>query len=142
VLVTIAIKKKGIGNMTTDEFESGDTEYQEPTSKQAYEIDTTTQVYLQQCVKEGFALLAKEEKAKIVKLPAAKKDPAQELNQKLTADQTNPYVQARINVLLEINLMFKKEVLRMEAEGDTDNRKYQEFVRMVREEGDKLSNNP
>ena len=127
--------------MTTDD--AGELPYKNFTAKQPYEIDTTTQEYLRQCVKEGLEILAKEEKAKIVKLPAAvKKNPVKELKQKLTADQTNPYIQARINVLLEINLMFKKEVLAMEASGDTDNRKYQEFVRMVREEGDKLSNTP
>jgi thiamine pyrophosphate-dependent acetolactate synthase large subunit-like protein len=138
--------------MTLDD--SDELPYKNFTAKQPFEIDTTTQEYLRQCVKEGFEILAKEEKAKIIPLsvdPNAlrkrveaelkKQDPSKELKQKLTADQTNPYVQARINVLLDINAMFKKEVLAMEASGDTDNRKYQEFIRMVREEGDKLSNN-
>lgn len=112
-----------------------------PVKKEPYEIDTTTQAYLQQCVKEGFEILAKEEKTTVaVKAKRkSKSDPGEVLKKKLTADTSNPYEKARIKVLIDMSPMAKAEIIAMEASGNKDHYRYKEFVRMIIEEAEKNS---
>ena len=51
----------------------------------------------------------------------------------------NPYVAARPLVLQELSPLKRREVLDMEANHDTDNRFYDEFVKLVCLKGDELS---
>jgi hypothetical protein len=112
-----------------------------PVKKEPYEIDTTTQAYLRQCVKEGFEILAKEEKSTVATKAKRKpkSDPGEVLKKKLTADTSNPYEAARIKVLLDLSSMAKAEIVEMEASGNKDHYRYKEFIRMIIEEAEKNS---
>lgn len=92
---------------------------------------TPTQPTFAQLVAEGDALIEKESKK-------SKKEssPPSETNKPTSL---NPYAVAREKVLAKMDEWHKKEILRMEAEGNKDNRFYDEFVRKVRELGDTLS---
>lgn len=89
-------------------------------------------------VKEGMEILAREEKEKIIPLPVApKKDPGEELKEKLTADTSNPYEKARIKILSDMSPMAKKEIAELETSGNKDHYRYKEFVRMIITEAEK-----
>lgn len=51
----------------------------------------------------------------------------------------NPYLLAREKVMAGLPDWRRTEVLGMEARGDLDNSHYYQFVKMVAEEGDKLT---
>ena len=51
----------------------------------------------------------------------------------------NPYIQARCKVLTEMSAFRRQEIEEMESTGNIYNRIYAEFVKMVTDMGDKLS---
>lgn len=61
------------------------------------------------------------------------------LENALGAMSKNPYIRARLKVLHNLPAWRKAEIERMEKTGDTQNKYYQEFVKMVTDMGDSLS---
>ena len=94
-----------------------------------------------EAVKEGFEILAKEEKPKtkqvIAPVAKPKNDPKTELKKILTTDQPNPYAKARISVLMDMSPASRNEIVDMEASGNIDHYRYKEFIRRQIEEAEK-----
>lgn len=82
-------------------------------------------------IKEGEKLLAEDKKE------SPKKSSKKET---LPPTSTNPYLQARHNVLAKYPQWRREEVARLEKEGDINNRHYDDFIRDVAAEGDRLTN--
>lgn len=91
-------------------------------------LKPTTKVQsLADAIKEGNELLENETKQPI-QCPKNK-----------SVSNSNPYYQARLNILEKYPQWRQQEILTMEKNNNLDNRMYNEFVQEVAEEGDKLS---
>jgi hypothetical protein len=90
-------------------------------------------------VAEGERLLALEEKAKKpeVKVVAEAVDESERLDSVMASKSTNPYVQARAEVLKKLSPSLRKKIEDMEKSGDRDNTIYKDFCSKVSEYADK-----
>lgn len=86
---------------------------------------------LAQAIAEGNALLANEAKTPVKPTGCKPSIPV--------VTNKNPYIQARTNVLNAMTDFNRNEILTMEKEKNTINRWYDDFVRKVATEGDRLS---
>lgn len=92
---------------------------------------------MHQLVLEGDRLLAEEATTlKMSPSPVVKKA----IQTAIDSGVKNPYVQAREQVLKEMDAARRKEILAMESSEQINNRHYEEFLSAVRKLGDKLSN--
>jgi len=87
---------------------------------------------------EGQKLLIAEEtpKAPVVTPPV---DDKKKLDTALATVSPNPYIRARVKILNGMAESRRKLIEKLEQTGDTNNRTYDEFVRLVAEQGDKFS---
>ena len=83
---------------------------------------------------EGKVLLEREE------TNPQKKFVSKTLEDTLGQNSKNPYIRARIQVLKDLDPMRRREIAEMEVNGNTDNFRYNDFVKMVRTLGDRFSN--
>jgi hypothetical protein len=87
---------------------------------------------------EGMKLLEAEERA--IKKPKVRNTNEQtKLDTVLGMISKNPYIRARHMILEKMSLARKKELEDMEKSGNTDNKKYQDFIKEVAKLGDSLS---
>ena len=61
-------------------------------------------------------------------------------NRRKQVNKNNPYLLARVQVLNELPVWRRNEVMRMEENNDIDNHHYAQFIKMIAERGDILSN--
>jgi len=90
--------------------------------------------------KEGHSLLEQEALSKCKKM--VPENPTMVLEQALGTISKNPYIRARTQVLKDLTADRRNSILKLESEGQIDDRRYTEFVKMVAILGDKFSNNP
>jgi delta 1-pyrroline-5-carboxylate dehydrogenase len=91
-------------------------------------LPVTTPVSISQLVAEGDAILKKEAEESVKKMSS-----------EADISSKNPYVRARIAILKRMPEWKRSEIATMEKEGKLDNRVYEEFVKLIATEGDKLS---
>lgn len=89
---------------------------------------TSTEPNVMDLVKEGDKLLADEAKQQTKEIQKAAS----------TKTKNNPYFQASLNVLERYPAWRRNEILEMEKSGNKSNRLYEDYVKIVVDEGDKL----
>lgn len=114
----------------------------DPSRKNLKPVDPnlTFEQYLNQCLKEGEALLAAEEKAK----PSVKKPTAQSkkvLDDALGKMSDNPYIRARTQILTKMKPEARSVIEKMEKGTLPKDSRYDEFCKEIGKLGDKLSSN-
>jgi len=87
---------------------------------------------------EGMELLEKEQ-VPITKVVPEIHSSKKELENALGAKSNNPYIKARVQVLKDLPEWRRNEVLKMETNGNIDNKHYAAFVDMVAILGDTFS---
>lgn len=84
-------------------------------------------------IEEGDQLLKQEAKAKAPKTAKRSAKP------KEVETSNNPYRQARLTILSEMDSEKRNLIERLEKEGKTDSYQYKDFVSQIQKLGDKLS---
>lgn len=92
----------------------------------------TREETLDELIAAGNRLLEKD-------IASAKVSPKSSSPPKLDLDAKNPYLRARTTVLMDMSDQRRKRLLEMEAEKNTNNPVYDEFVRLVIKLGDQFS---
>jgi hypothetical protein len=92
-------------------------------------VQSDGQSYLN-AVKEGMEILKREEKSSKGSTIVPKTPPTSSTN-------NNPYKAAKTAVLAEMSQMEQQEIANMEAAGNTDHYRYNDFVRRIIEEAEK-----
>ena len=85
---------------------------------------------------EGFILLRAEAKEKSKPEPFAQKPEL--LETKLGSMSDNAFMRARVQILTKMSDFCRKEIKRMEKEGNTENRVYNEFAHNCRVLGEQF----
>ncbi len=82
--------------------------------------------------KQGHAILAKEAKETPIEIvkPCQKQKPIAIIPKE--QEHTNPYIRAHIEVLASMSKFNRDEIIKMEKEGNIENRFYEEFAKQVR----------
>lgn len=96
---------------------------------------TPRQIVLQAII-EGYRILdmeaAYEAQQKIKGKPEPKAQKPELLETKLGSMSPNPFVRARVQILNKMSDFHRNEIERMEKDGNTDNRVYNEFAHQCR----------
>lgn len=96
--------------------------------------NTERNALMKELAAEGMKILAEEEKSTSNPCGERKK-----LTEALANSSSNPYIRARNKVLMDLPEERRKSIEEMEKTGKTNNRIYDEFVKMQRTIGDKFS---
>ena len=95
---------------------------------QSLQPTTPQAISISQLVANGDAIIKQEAEDSVKKMSTA-----EEITSK------NPYAQARIIVLKRMPAWKRNEIAEIEKTGNKDSRAYGEFIKLVADEGDKLS---
>ncbi len=110
----------------------------DPTRENLKPVDSslTFDQYLTICLREGYAMLEAEEKAKGIK---GAPEPKQALENTLGEKSDNPYVKARSQVFKKMSPKARSVIEEMEKGSIAKDERYDKFVLAVTALGDKLS---